>query len=356
MPRLSQGRDEPADQIGVFIVWEGLKMLAMKRRDFIANLSSALVGLPIAAYAQQPNKMPTLGILWHAGSIEEEAVYLNAFKQGLSDFGYTDGRNVRLLNTFANEEYERFNNNAIDLTQQKVDLIYAVTLQAALAAQRATKTIPVVFILVADPVATRLVATIAQPGGNITGFSHLSDDLTAKRLEILRETIPGLSRVAVLTNPSDEAGAQRTLVETKAAAARLNIAVWPIEARERGQLQQKISSLDRSIHALILQPDALFFVERTQIAELAMKQNLPVMGFNALMVSSGVLVSYAPNILGLFRRSAVYVDRVIKGAKPAELPVELPTKLELFINLKTAKALNITISESFLLRADKVIE
>jgi putative ABC transport system substrate-binding protein len=330
-------------------------MLAMKRRDFIVSLSSAFVGLPIAAHAQQPNKMPTLGILWHAGSVEEEAIYLNAFKQGLSDFGYTDGRNVRLLNTFANEEYERFNKNAIDLTQQKVDVIYAVTLPAALAAQRATKTIPVVFILVADPVATRLVATIAQPGGNITGFSHLSDELAAKRLEILRETIPGLSRVAVLTNPSDAAGAQRTLVETKAAAARLNIAVWPIEARERGQLQV-ISSLDRSIDALILQPDALFFVERTQIAELAMKQKLPVMGFNSLMVSSGVLVSYAPNILGLFRRSAVYVDGVIKGAKTAELPVELPTKFELFINLKTAKALNINISESFLSRADKVIE
>jgi putative ABC transport system substrate-binding protein len=210
--------------------------------------------------------------------------------------------------------------------------------------------------LVADPVTTKLVASIAQPGGNITGFSHLSDELAAKRLEILRETVPGLSHVAVLTNPADAVGARRTLDETRAAAARLNITVRPVEARERGELRQVISSLDRTVNALILQPDALFFVERSQIAELAIKQKLPVMGFNALMVNSGVLVSYAPNILGLFRRSAVYVDRIAKGAKPAELPVELPTKLELFINLKTAKALNLNISESFLLRADKVVE
>lgn len=305
--------------------------------------------------ATRNRKSPTIGMLWHAGTIEEEAIYLNAFKQGLSDFGYTDGRNIRIINTFANEEYERFNDNAADLAQQKVDLIYAVTLPAALAAQRATKTVPVVFILVADPVATRLVASIAQPGGNITGFSHLSDDLAAKRLEIFRETVPGLSHVAVLTNPSDMVGARRTLDETKAAAARLNITVRPIEARDRSELRQVISSLDRSIHALILQPDALFF-ERSQIAELAMKQKLPVMGFNALMVNSGVLVSYAPNILGLFRRSAVYVDRIVKGAKPAELPVELPTKFEFFINLKTAKELNFNISETLLLRADKLIE
>jgi len=210
--------------------------------------------------------------------------------------------------------------------------------------------------LVADPVATRLVASIAQPSGNITGFSHLSDDLAAKRLEIFRETVPGLSHVAVLTNPSDTVGARRTLDETKAAAARLNITVRPIEARDRNELRQVISSLDDSIRALILQPDALFFVERSQIAELAMKHRLPVMGFNALMVNSGVLVSYAPNILGLFRRSAVYVDRIIKGAKPSELPVELPTKFEFFINLKTAKVLNLNISETLLLRADKLIE
>jgi putative ABC transport system substrate-binding protein len=276
--------------------------------------------------------------------------------QGQAVTSLADGRNIRLINTFANEEYERFNNNAADLAQQKVDLIYAVTLPAALAAQRATKTVPVVFILVADPVATRLVASIAQPSGNITGFSHLSDDLAAKRLEIFRETVPGLSHVAVLTNPSDTVGARGTLDETKAAAARLNITVRPIEARDRNELRQVISSLDDSIRALILQPDALFFVERSQIAELAMKHRLPVMGFNALMVNSGVLVSYAPNILGLFRRSAVYVDRIIKGAKPSELPVELPTKFEFFINLKTAKVLNLNISETLLLRADKLIE
>jgi putative ABC transport system substrate-binding protein len=200
--------------------------------------------------------------------------------QGQAVTSLADGRNIRLINTFANEEYERFNNNAADLAQQKVDLIYAVTLPAALAAQRATKTVPVVFILVADPVATRLVASIAQPSGNITGFSHLSDDLAAKRLEIFRETVPGLSHVAVLTNPSDTVGARRTLDETKAAAARLNITVRPIEARDRNELRQVISSLDDSIRALILQPDALFFVERSQIAELAMKHRLPVMGFN----------------------------------------------------------------------------
>jgi putative tryptophan/tyrosine transport system substrate-binding protein len=174
----------------------------MKRRAFITLLGAA-AAWPLAVRAQQISKTPTVGILWHAGSIEEEAIYLREIQQGLQALGYVEGRNINLANTFANEEYERFNANAIDLVRRKVDILVAVTLPAALAAQRATKTIPIVFVLVPDPVATKLVDSLAHPGGNITGLSQLALDLLPKRLELFKETVTHLSRIALLLNPSD---------------------------------------------------------------------------------------------------------------------------------------------------------
>jgi len=184
----------------------------------------------------------------------------------------------------------------------------------------------------------------------------IHEDLAAKRLEVFKEVVPGLSRVAVLTNPSDTFGARRILDETRAAAEKLNIVVQPLEAQRRSELEPVITAVGQTVQGIILQPNGLFHIERAQIAELAIKLGIPTMGFNALTVNSGFLVSYAPSIPGLFQRSAVYIDKIVKGAKPSDLPVELPTKFELFVNLKTAKTLRLNISDSLLVRADRIIE
>src|SRR5262245_12060185 len=208
----------------------------MRRRDFIMLLGgAAAVAWPLAVRAQQTSQVPTVGILWHAGSIEDEAIYLKEIQQGLQALGYVEGRNINLVNTFANEEYERFNANAVDLVGRKVDVLVAVTLPAALAAQRATKTIPIVFVLVPDPVATKLVNSLAHPGGNITGLSQLALDLLPKRLELFKETVTPLSRIALLLNPSDPVITTRSIEQVRAAAGRLDMSIQPIEAGKPDQ-------------------------------------------------------------------------------------------------------------------------
>jgi putative ABC transport system substrate-binding protein len=329
----------------------------MQRREFITLLGGTVVAWPLVARAQKTNNIPKIGVLWHAGSMEEEAIYLAAFQQGLRDFGYIDGQNIKLVNTFANEQYERFNSNAGEFARSNVDIIVAVTLPAALAAQRATKTIPVVFILVPDPVAAKLVDSLAKPGGNITGLSQLAVDLLAKRLEIFKETVSGLSQVALLINPSDQDTTRRTVEQIKAAADRLNLIVQPIEARGPEQLEQAFSVIGQDkINGMIVQPDGLFFNARARIAELALMRGLPTMVFNSSMVEAGGLMTYAPSSLAIFRRAGTYVDKILKGTKPVDLPVELPTRFELVINLKTAKTLGLTIPPTLLSQADKVIE
>jgi putative tryptophan/tyrosine transport system substrate-binding protein len=352
---LTDAREFGILRIGVSMAWEGPNVLIMKRRDFITILSSALLGSPFAARAQQTSKVPTVGILWHAGSVEEEAIYLNEIQQGLQALGYVEGRNINLVNTFANEEYQRFNANAVALVGRKVDIIIAVTLPAALAAQQATKTIPIVFVLVPDPVATKLVDSLARPGGNITGLSQVALDLVSKRLQLFKE-VAGLSRVAVLLNPSDPVITARTIEQVGAAAGRLDMSIQPVEAGKPEQIERAFSSIQDDVHGVMLQPDGMFFNERKRIAEIALARKLSLSVFASTMVEAGALMSYAPAILAIFRRSAAYVDKIIKGTKPADLPVELPTKFEFYINLRTAKAIGLDIPESILARADKVIE
>jgi putative ABC transport system substrate-binding protein len=327
----------------------------MRRREFITLLGGAAVAWPLPARAQQTDKVPTVGILWHAGSVEEEAIYLKEIQQGLQALGYVDGRNISLVNTFANEEYERFNANAVDLVGRKVDVIIAVTLPAALAAHRATKTIPIVFVLVPDPVATKLVDNLARPGGNVTGLSQVAMDLVPKRLELFRE-VTGLSRIALLLNPSDPILTARTIEQVRAAAGRLNMSIQPIEANKPEQIEGAFSSIQDDIHGVMLQPDPMFFNERKRVAEIALARKLSSSVFSSTMVEAGGLMSYAPSIFTIFRRSAAYIDKIIKGTKPADLPVELPTKFEFYINFGTAKAIGLNISESILVRADKVFE
>lgn len=329
---------------------------AMRRREFITFISSAALAWPLVARAQQKGRVPTVGILWHAGTVEAEAIFLSQIQEGLQVLGYVEGRNITLLNTFADEQYERFNSNAAELVRRKVDVLVAVTLDAALAAQRATKTIPTVFIVVPDPVGTELVASLAHPGGNITGLSTLSVDLLAKRLELFKEIVGPMSGIALLVNPSAPEITEDSIKQVRVAAERLGLTVQATKAAQPDQIERAFSSLQDSINGVVIQDDSMFFNERKRIAALALQRRLPTAAFASPMVEDGALMTYAPNVRAIFHRSAVYIDKILKGAKPEELPVEQPTNFELVINLRTAKALGLTIPETLLTRADKVIE
>ena len=312
---------------------------------------------PLVGRAEHARRIPRVGVLWHAGSPEEEAIYLAALRAGFNDLGYVEGKTVTLENRFAAEQYERFQSLAAELVALKVDVLVAVTRPAAVAAQRETATIPVVFISVPDPIGSKLVHTLAKPGGNVTGLSNMAADLNAKRLELFKEAVPGLSRVALLVNPSDPEVTRQTVEALRAGAAPLNLSVQPFEVREPGELDRVFSAITRDpASGVTIQVDPMLFNERGQIAELALARGLPTMSFNADMAAAGCLMSYGPNYPAMFRRAAVYVDRILKGAKPADLPIEQPTQFEFVINLKTAKALGVTIPPSMLMRADKVIE
>ena len=328
----------------------------MRRREFISLLTGTVFAWPLAAWAQQQRKIPTVGIMWHAGSVAEEAIFLTQIQQGLKDLGYVEGRNVTLANTFAGEQYERFNGNAAELVRRKVDVIVAVTLSAALAAQRATNTIPIVFIVVPDPVATKLVASLAHPGGNITGLSTLAADMLAKRVAVFKEIVGPLSKIALMVNPSNPITTEGNIQQVRIAAERLGMTVQVIEAAQPDQIERAFSSLQDGINGVMILDDSLFFNERKQIATFALQRMLPTAVFASPMVKDGALMTYSASPLTIFRRSATYIDKILKGTKPDQLPVELPTKFEFVINLKTAKAIGLSISPTILTRADEVIE
>ncbi len=329
----------------------------MKRRDFITLLGGAVVTWPLAARAQRTEKIPRIGLLWHAGNKEEEGNFFTSLQQGFHDLGYVEGRTLVLEHTYAAEQYERFNVNAAALVALKVDVLVAVTRPAAVAAQRATSTIPIVFTVVPDPVGLKLVASLAQPGGNITGLTHIATDIGAKRIEILKEAFPGLSRVGLLVNPNDPAVAQRNIDEAQTAASRLSFIVQPVEVRSPEDFARAFAMIDQArLEGVVTGVDPMIYNERKRLAELAQARRLPTMVHVAEMVEAGNLMSYAPNYPALFRRTAAYVNKILKGTKPADLPVEQPTRFDLVINLKTAHAIGVTILPSLLLRADKVIE
>jgi len=329
----------------------------MKRREFITLLGGAAVAWPLAAQAQQPERMRRIGVLWHAASAEDEAVYLGALREGLAELGYVEGRNIVLENRFPAEQRERFISLAAELVQLKPDVLVAVSRPAAMAAQRATTTIPIVFSVVPDPVGDKLVKSLARPGGNITGLSNMALDLSAKRIELLKEMVGGLSRVALLVNAGDADGARRYVKQTQAAAGPLGITIEPVEVRGLGEIPRAFSRIDQlNVNGLVVTADSLFTVERKHIIQLALERRLPTMMHSRETAQAGALMSYAPSYVLMLRRTAVYVDKILKGVRPADLPVEQPTKFELVINLKTAKALGITVPPSLLARADEVIE
>ncbi len=306
-----------------------------------------------AAGAQQPPAPRHVGVLLVIFSPESREV--RAFREGLRDKGYAEGRDVVIDWRLANGDYAKVPALAAELVQRKVDVIVVESTVAAQAVRRATSTIPVVMAIVADPVGSGLVASLAHPGGNVTGLSVMTTDLTAKRLQLLKEAMPRLTKVAVLWNP-DAPYSPKVIEELKAAAPALSLELSFEGARTLKQFAPAFSAFARAhAQALYVIEDAFFSVHRTTLVELAFKARLPAMSFNRAFAEAGGLMFYGPNFGDLYRRSAGYVDKILKGMKPADLPVEQPPEYELILNLKTAKALGLTIPESILLRADEVI-
>ena len=317
---------------------------------FFLALSVFIPILNISSQAQQPGKVPHIGFLSLSGANQE------AFRQGLRDLGYIEGKNIAIESRTAANRADRLSVLAGELVDLKVDVIVAAGSQAVHAAQRTTKSIPIVMTSSSDPVGTGFVASLAHPGGNITGLSLVGPDLSTKRLEMLKEVILGVSRVAVFWNPDDPA-AKLSLRETEDAAKAQAMHLQILEIREASDFESAFRAANKGrARALILLPAPIVATQAKQIAELALKNNLPAISPVSEFPSAGGLMSYGANLPDLYRRAATYVDKILKGAKPADLPVEQPTEFELGINLKTANALGLAIPPSLLLRADQVIQ
>ena len=329
----------------------------MERRTFLATLAGGLLAAPLAAEAQPREKVPRVAYLtpW-SDSDPGRQRGLEAFRQGLRELGYVEGRNISIESRSAEGKDDRLPALAADLVRSKVDVIVTLGGAATQAAQQATRTIPIVMSLVNDPVGSGLVASLARPGGNVTGLTVISPDLLGKRLELLKEVVPKVSRVALLRNPDNPADAAM-LREVEAAARALGVRLQTLEARNHQEIERAFAAMIRErAGALLILPDGIFLTQRRQIAELAAKGRLPSIMGTSDYPAAGGLMAYGANYRDLVRRAATFVDKILKGAKPADLPVEQPTTFELIINLKTAKALGLTISQSLLGRADQVIQ
>ena len=327
------------------------KIKNLKWAGFLAILV-LLVGCVGMAEAQQPKKVPRIGYL----GFVENPDYDAAFRKGLGEQGYVEGQNIRVEYLYADGSLKRLAELAAELVNLKVDVIVAWSTQSIDAARRATKTIPIVFPATFDPVASGFVTSLARPGGNLTGLTTVNPDVAAKRVELLKELIPRVSRVAVLRNPTNS-GSLFALKETQAGAKQFDIRLQLLEARSPDELEPAFRvAIRQHAGALIVLVDTLFTSQRKQISDLGIKQRLPEIFDSSAFVEAGGLVSYGANLSDLFRHAATYVDKILKGAKPADLPVEQPTKFELVINLKTAKEIGVTIPPNVLARADKVIK
>jgi putative tryptophan/tyrosine transport system substrate-binding protein len=333
----------------------------MRRREFVAFLG-VTAGRPLAARAQpligQVGKMPRIGILMPGSSASSEAI-LKPFYQGLHELGYFEGQNLAIERREAEWKSDRLQELADELVRQKVDMIVAWSTPAARAAKKATNIIPIIAAVMADPVEDELVTSLARPGGNITGTTFLGPELVAKRLQLLREVVPGVSRVAALWHP--RAYGERTMAgilkEIEGAAQTLGMQLQLAPASSPDDFASAFSAMTKErAEAFIVLPSPMLFGEHKLIVTLAAQNRLPGMYQAREFVDAGGLMSYGVNLPDLFRRSATHVDKILKGAKPAELPVEQPTKFELVINLKTAKELGLTVTREFLLIADDVIE
>jgi ABC-type uncharacterized transport system substrate-binding protein len=326
----------------------------MDRRAFLAT-SLASLTLPCAAQAQQATRLTRIAIL--GATRAEDLPQLEGLRQGLRERGYVEGQTIAIEYRWAQGRFERLPELAAELAALKPAVIVALVTQASVAASKATSTIPIVMVGVGDPVGAGLVASLARPGGNVTGNSSFSVDVTGKSLEILKEVAPERRRVAILWNPANAVFQSQMLKEAEAASRRLGLQVQIIAASNAGEIDKAFQLMTRErAEALAVLADPIFIAARTRLFTLANKARLPsVSGFREYAEAGG-LATYGPNFFELYRQAAAYVDRILKGAKPADLPVERPTKFELVINLRTAKALGLTIPPSVLARADEVIQ
>jgi putative ABC transport system substrate-binding protein len=326
----------------------------MRRRDFIKVIVGLAVSWPLTARAQQAGKVPTVGFLGQSTrSAGSEWVF--AFVQRLRELGWIEGRTIAIEYRWSEGREERFAEVAAEFVRLKVDVILTSGTLAVMAAEQATSVIPIVFATAGDPVENHLVTSLARPGGNVTGLSVQTVELAGKRIEILREVVPGLRRLAVMGNVSNPATALE-MSEAQAAASKFGLEVVTLEIRRSHDILPAFAALDGRSDALYLCPDAVANANRIPINILAVGARLPTMQGSRDYVEAGGLMSFGANFPDQFRRSADYVDKILRGAKPADLPVEQPTKFDLIVNLITAKALGLTIPPSLLLRADEVIE
>ena len=326
----------------------------MKRRTFLALVPGSLLAAPLAAEAQPTGKVFRVGFLL-SGPMSERAHLVEAFRQGLSDLGYVEGQNIALVLRSQERGGKRLADLAVELVGLKVDLIVAGGLLAIQAAKDATRTIPIVMGASPDPVEMGFVASLARPGGNVTGLSRMAPELGGKRLRLLKEVVPGASRVAVLSNPNP--GSARVVREMEAAARVVGVQLQLLEIRAPEEIDRAFEgAIGGRASGLIVVEDPLVLSHRARIVALAAKSRLPAIYPFREVVEAGGLMSYAANLSDDFRRAATFVDKILKGAKPGDLPVEQPTKFELVINLKTAKALGLTIPQTLLLQADQVLE
>jgi putative ABC transport system substrate-binding protein len=326
----------------------------IKRREFITLLGGAAAAWPLAARAQQPGKLPTIGFLGSATSATQGQL-VAAFVQHLRELGWIEGRTVAIELRWAEGRTERYAEIAAEFVRLNVDVIVTAGTTPVVAAKQATSIIPIVFATVGDPVGSGLVKTLAQPGGNVTGLSPLGTDLAAKRLELLRELLSDLRQVGVLSN-ADNPSSVADLVEIQAASRTLGLAVTPVQIRRPDDIAPAFEALKGRADALYVLPDPLVNANRLRINILALGARWPTIHAFREYVEAGGLMSYGANLSDLFRRAADFVDKILRGTKAGDIPVEQATKFDLIINLTTAKALGLTIPESFLLRADEVIE
>ena len=325
----------------------------IRRREFIFTLGGAAAAWPLAARAQQPAKLPTIGFLGTAAA-SAWGPWTAAFVQRLHELGWIEGRTVAIQYRWAEGRTDRFAEIAAEFVRIKVDVIVTGG-NAAVAAKRASSAVPIVFAIVDDPVGSGLVTSLARPGGNVTGLSMQSTDLAGKRLALLREVVPGLRRLAIMANVDFPAAAQE-MDEIQAAATKLGLDVATFELRRAEDIAPAFEALKGRGEALYVVGDALVITHRVRINTLALTARLPTIFLLREYVEAGGLMSYGPSFPDLFRRAGDYVDKILRGAKPGDIPVEQPTKFDLIINLTTAKALGLSIPESFLVRADEVIE
>ena len=328
----------------------------VKKEIIVLTLGALLLALCFPVDAQQPQKIPRIGYLSSGGEPKAPEASVDAFRQGLRDLGYIEGKNILIEYRYTGGRQERSPSLVAELVQLKVDVLVLAQVPAIRAAKQATQTIPIIMLTSVDPVAAGIIDSLARPAGNITGITLLTRDLNGKRLELLKEVVPTASRVGVLSPDSPDARVR--FKEYEAAAHALRVQLQSLEVRSQnpdfeGAFQTAVKG---RMSALITLRNGLLIYHRKQIADLAIKNRLPAMSELSDMVEAGGLVSYGANEADSFKRGAIYVDKILKGAKPANLPVEQPTKFELVINLKTAKQIGLTIPSSVLYRADKVIK